>query len=292
VPALTNVSLLLLLILFIFSVLGMNFFGEAETNLPGVYGLYNEHANFRYFHTSFITLFRMSTGESWCGVQRDLIDQGYENAWVFFLAYMVIVSSLMFNLLIAIVLDEFGAMMDREASAIPQEAFDSYYAEWSVYDPRAKHFIPGTSLLGLLQRVEAPLGIAGGRAAALKAVGQMTIPATSSGEVHFFDVLLALIKHSFVTRRFGGKYEVANREMSLQTLDAAVSQEILLKFPSLAKQKDANTSSAETLAASLLQSKIRGFKARKEKDRRDAMLRGLRGDLPEAAQGGASKRRK
>jgi hypothetical protein len=73
------------------------------------YGLYNEHANFRYFHIGFFTLFRMSTGESWNGIMHDVMDYSGVGASFFFITYMVIASYLLLNLVIAILLDEFSA---------------------------------------------------------------------------------------------------------------------------------------------------------------------------------------
>ena len=111
-PALMNVLGLLVLVIFIFSILGMNFFGNnpySTISDHAHYGLYNEHASFRYFHIAFFTLFRMSTGESWNGIMHDVMDYSGSGACFFFLAYMIIGSYLLLNLVIAILLDEFSS---------------------------------------------------------------------------------------------------------------------------------------------------------------------------------------
>ena len=59
-PQLSNVGSLLFLFLFIYSILGVFMFGGVKLQL----GL-NAHANFQTFGSAFLTLFRMSTGESW-----------------------------------------------------------------------------------------------------------------------------------------------------------------------------------------------------------------------------------
>ena len=59
-------SLLLLLILFTFTVAGMSLFGEIE------FGDHiNEDANFTSFYLSMITLWRACTGESWNGIMHE-----------------------------------------------------------------------------------------------------------------------------------------------------------------------------------------------------------------------------
>jgi hypothetical protein len=60
VPQLTNVGGLLFLFLFLYSVLGVSLFGAVKHH-----GALTEHANFSRWSTAFLTLIRMSTGESW-----------------------------------------------------------------------------------------------------------------------------------------------------------------------------------------------------------------------------------
>jgi hypothetical protein len=59
-PALLNVGLLICLILFLFSVLGMNFFGDIVRGTQ-----INSFANFNNFANAYLTLYRMMTGENW-----------------------------------------------------------------------------------------------------------------------------------------------------------------------------------------------------------------------------------
>ena len=47
-PAMGNVASLLFLAIFIFTSLGMSFFGDMPTDEDNINGMYNEHVNFRY----------------------------------------------------------------------------------------------------------------------------------------------------------------------------------------------------------------------------------------------------
>ena len=53
-----NVACLCCLVMFIFAVLGMEFFGRDDISKGYVNGMYNAHANFRYFGDAFMLLFR------------------------------------------------------------------------------------------------------------------------------------------------------------------------------------------------------------------------------------------
>merc|ERR1712086_1002657 len=123
-PALANVSALLVLVLFIYACLGMSFFGTIATapsetigeitDFDGMpYKMYNEHCNFKTFYRSFLLLFRMSTGESWNGIMHDVMHV-HVLAWFYFVTYMVVVAYLLFNLLVAVVLEQFSMKMHQQ----------------------------------------------------------------------------------------------------------------------------------------------------------------------------------
>lgn len=57
---------LLTLLLFVFAVAGMSLFGSVPDG-----DFINEHANFRTFYDSIITLWRACTGESWNGIMHE-----------------------------------------------------------------------------------------------------------------------------------------------------------------------------------------------------------------------------
>ena len=65
-PQLSNVGSLLFLLIFIYSILGVFMFGEIKLQSD-----LNVHANFQTFSAAFLTLFRMSTGESWHTIMYD-----------------------------------------------------------------------------------------------------------------------------------------------------------------------------------------------------------------------------
>merc|ERR1719389_1134425 len=67
IPKLLNVGIVLCLLLFLYSVLGVALFGKVT-----YYREHNEHANFRNFLNAFVTLSRSMTGEAWNEIMHDL----------------------------------------------------------------------------------------------------------------------------------------------------------------------------------------------------------------------------
>lgn len=65
-PAMANVGVLLLLLIFIYAILGMYLFAEVK-----FVGVINDHANFQYIGTAFLTLIRITTGDTWTMLLRD-----------------------------------------------------------------------------------------------------------------------------------------------------------------------------------------------------------------------------
>lgn len=141
IPVLGSFSILLLIVLFMFSVLALNLF--ALVNLQQIEGLDRQlgrHANFQGFFVTFQTLFRCATGESWNAIMFELTwhhsilfqcveDESYESivavgrdpsailgprgcgnhmtAFLFFAIFYILVSQVYLNLVIAIIVDAF-----------------------------------------------------------------------------------------------------------------------------------------------------------------------------------------
>jgi hypothetical protein len=68
ITSLSNIGALLLLIIFMYSVLGMILLGEVKRS-----GLMNAYMNFENFWNAFITLFTVTTGDSWNATQTSFV---------------------------------------------------------------------------------------------------------------------------------------------------------------------------------------------------------------------------
>lgn len=105
-PAVANVFMLLALLIYIFALLGLSFFGHVAYD-SGPNKALNAHANFHTFHAACITLFRFSTGESWNAIMHDCMDQTSSWAFIYFCTFQLIGSYLILNLLVAVVISRF-----------------------------------------------------------------------------------------------------------------------------------------------------------------------------------------
>eukprot|EP00656_Telonema_subtile_P054003 TRINITY_DN7944_c0_g1_i4.p1 TRINITY_DN7944_c0_g1~~TRINITY_DN7944_c0_g1_i4.p1 ORF type:complete len:1564 (+),score=583.71 TRINITY_DN7944_c0_g1_i4:124-4815(+) len=259
-PALANVSALLLLLIFIFACLGMSFFGDLETG-PGQgpdfanypFKLYNEHANFTNFYRSFLLLFRMSTGESWNGIMHDCMSV-HGAAWVYFCLYMVLVSYLLFNLLIAIVLEEFSVTMRQEQLYVSATDIALFAEAWRRYDTNGTHFIPATEVPVLLRALEPPLGVGAGSLHVMAFQEALYIP-SENGNVHYVEVFTALLKHAYGTADINKMDRRCLTDLALEIGD---------EFGTLYNVKDSGDF-LSTQAACKLQAVLKGNNVRHQK---------------------------
>jgi hypothetical protein len=90
-PAIGNIACLWFIVIFIYAVIGVSLYGELPVkDEEFFFGMYNEHANFSNFGKAMVTLFRMSTGESWNGIMHD-VSKVYPTAWIYFSTYILFV---------------------------------------------------------------------------------------------------------------------------------------------------------------------------------------------------------
>jgi len=161
-PSLTNVVLLLFLIFFIYGVLGMGLFGGTPHN-ESDHSFINRHCNFDNFFTSIITLFRVATGESWNGIMRQLLPEQCEYmsggvecgsylAIPYFLSFIIIVSFIILNVVIAVILEHFEIQNDQESNntlSVKQSDVDAFDDSWALhieqqykwYQPRNESYL-------------------------------------------------------------------------------------------------------------------------------------------------------
>ena len=176
-PAMGSLGLLLMLLIFMFAIIGMSQFSLID--LDGASEM-NKHVNFQSFGASFLTLLRCSTGEAWNSIMFDsaqprsllyqcveeedyqsIVDRGDDPtdtygpkgcgtgfAIVFHLCFQVIVSQVFLNLFIAIIIDAFfGQSTDLP---IKEKSVEDYQRIWSDYDKDATGMIPLKELPYLL----------------------------------------------------------------------------------------------------------------------------------------------
>lgn len=129
IPAFVNVGSLIMVLIYIFSVLGVRIFSKIK-----ITGALNQHKNFQTFPNSFLTLITVMTGEGWYEIMTDLektadvdfecikdptyedyannnfetVGCGIPGSRLFFILYVFSVSLILVNLFIAVTLQGFN----------------------------------------------------------------------------------------------------------------------------------------------------------------------------------------
>lgn len=93
IPSVVSIGVLLLLVYYIYAVLGTQLFATAMPEYFGDLG------------KSFFTLFQVMTAESWSEAVARPIMQIYPYAWIYFISYMIIVSFIVLNMVIGVIVD-------------------------------------------------------------------------------------------------------------------------------------------------------------------------------------------
>ena len=112
IPVLFNVFMLLMLIFFMFSILGVFMFGNIKSG-----EVIDDLKSFNNFFDAFLLLFAITTGEDWNKIMFDCSRTapecvpgetcGMKHAYVYFMAIILVCSYVMLNLFILVIIQQF-----------------------------------------------------------------------------------------------------------------------------------------------------------------------------------------
>ncbi|EJK73608.1 hypothetical protein THAOC_04757, partial [Thalassiosira oceanica] len=234
-PGIANMGSLLLLILFVYSVCGVQLYGTVALQ-----GLVNDQANFRSVGNAMLLLLRFATGEGWNGFMHDLMvpredceddsthgrdqpwcldDQDYpdcqevngcaagSSAYAYFYSFTAIVSFVMLNMVVGIVLTGFEVSSESELLASPD--LEKFTRTWAIFDPQATWFIDASRLPAFLSKLPPPWE----DSECERSLGTYTcdddlaeISVTAAKKVHIVDVASLLAKR-LVRRRLRHEFQ-------------------------------------------------------------------------------------
>jgi hypothetical protein len=199
----------------------------------------------------------------------------YPLAWIYVVFYQIFVSALLFELLTAIVLDEFGDQDDSDDVTVPPSFVSNFTDVWVHYDPDADKLIPLHSMTKLLCDLDPP--VFEDKKEATIALSKMNIATVGEApylEVHYVDALTAIIKYLFV-KKYAGKVDGVEDALDCTFAEAPqVTNNIVTAFPDMKKTlaMDPNEPAenrnvgnfAEHFAATMLQNQHKAKKGRKK----------------------------
>ncbi|RVE70523.1 hypothetical protein OJAV_G00065270 [Oryzias javanicus] len=225
--AFPHVGLLIVMLFFIYAVIGMQIFGKIAL-VDGTQ--INRNNNFQAFPQAVLMLFRCATGEAWqevmmasmygkkCDPKSDFLPGeeytcGSNFAVFYFLSFYCICAFLILNLFVAVIMDNFD-YLTRDWSLLGPHHLDEFKKIWAEYDPEATGRIKHLDVVTLLRRIQPPLGFGKfcpHRAACKRLVG-MNMPLNSDGTVTFNATLFALVRTALKIKT-EGNFEQANEEL-------------------------------------------------------------------------------
>ncbi|XP_072945863.1 muscle calcium channel subunit alpha-1-like isoform X3 [Epargyreus clarus] len=289
--ALPYVALLILMLFFIYAVVGMQVFGKIaiDDDTP-----ITRNNHFQTFPQAILVLFRSATGEAWQDIMMGVspepevkCDKNYHEeggeepdpggscgsvlAFPYFISFYVLCSFLIINLFVAVIMDNFD-YLTRDWSILGPHHLDEFIRLWSEYDPDAKGRIKHLDVVTLLRKISPPLGFGKlcPHRVACKRLVSMNMPLNSDGTVLFNATLFAVVRTSLKIKT-DGNIDDCNTELR------AVIRKIWKRTsPKLLDQVvpppgDPNEITVGKFYATfLIQDYFRRFKKRKEQEMRQS----------------------
>uniref|UniRef100_A0A3P8S2N8 Voltage-dependent L-type calcium channel subunit alpha n=1 Tax=Amphiprion percula TaxID=161767 RepID=A0A3P8S2N8_AMPPE len=279
--ALPYVALLIVMLFFIYAVIGMQMFGKIALQ---DHTQINRNNNFQTFPQAVLLLFRCATGEAWqeimlaCSPKRacekgstnenstDTEDCGSQFAIIYFVSFYMLCAFLIINLFVAVIMDNFD-YLTRDWSILGPHHLDEFKRIWAEYDPEAKGRIKHLDVVTLLRRIQPPLGFGKlcPHRVACKRLVSMNMPLNSDGTVMFNATLFALVRTALRIKT-EGNLEQANEELRaiVKKIWKRTSMKLLDQVVPPAGGVHYSTHFGKFYATFLIQEYFRKFKKRKE----------------------------
>ncbi|XP_076310649.1 muscle calcium channel subunit alpha-1-like isoform X3 [Tachypleus tridentatus] len=276
--ALPYVALLIVMLFFIYAVIGMQVFGKISLDPTTAI---HRNNNFQTFPQAVLVLFRSATGESWQEIMMDCSNKpdvkcdkesntpfencGNDFALPYFISFYTLCSFLVINLFVAVIMDNFD-YLTRDWSILGPHHLDEFVRLWSEYDPDAKGRIKHLDVVTLLRKISPPLGFGKlcPHRVACKRLVSMNMPLNTDGTVMFNATLFALVRTSLHIKT-EGNIDEANEELRavIKKIWKRTSSKLLDQVVPPAGADD-DVTVGKFYATFLIQDYFRRFKKRKE----------------------------
>ncbi|XP_074861970.1 voltage-dependent L-type calcium channel subunit alpha-1C isoform X11 [Carettochelys insculpta] len=278
--ALPYVALLIVMLFFIYAVIGMQVFGKIALNDTTEI---NRNNNFQTFPQAVLLLFRCATGEAWQDIMLACLPNqtcdpdsepanstesepscGSTFAIFYFISFYMLCAFLIINLFVAVIMDNFD-YLTRDWSILGPHHLDEFKRIWAEYDPEAKGRIKHLDVVTLLRRIQPPLGFGKlcPHRVACKRLVSMNMPLNSDGTVMFNATLFALVRTALRIKT-EGNLEQANEELRaiIKKIWKRTSMKLLDQV--VPPAGDDEVTVGKFYATFLIQEYFRKFKKRKE----------------------------
>ena len=269
--ALFNVGAILFLIMFIYALTGMSFFGHVKKT-----GALNDVVNFETFLNSMLLIFRLITAAGWNDVLEPLVIQppdcdpnfkglsngncgNYWLAVIYFYSFIIIIFLVLINMYVAVILENYNNILEQEKIGISGDDIDLFYQHWMIYDPSSTQYIYYRDLSDFLHTLEGNLGI---RKPNKAACALLNIPLYEDDKIYCLHLLQALV------RRVVTGYEEFDSE-EVNVVLKRMEERFRAVFPAVTRYRQTNSTlekNREITAARIITRAVRRYRERKRKE--------------------------
>uniref|UniRef100_A0A8C9SSH6 Voltage-dependent L-type calcium channel subunit alpha n=1 Tax=Scleropages formosus TaxID=113540 RepID=A0A8C9SSH6_SCLFO len=276
--ALPYVALLIVMLFFIYAVIGMQMFGKIALRDNSQI---NRNNNFQTFPQAVLLLFRCATGEAWqeimlaCAPMRPCEngseegpaseDCGSHFAIIYFVSFYMLCAFLIINLFVAVIMDNFD-YLTRDWSILGPHHLDEFKRIWAEYDPEAKsryHTLECPTKLKNTQGVVSGIMSSCDLLCSVQRLVSMNMPLNSDGTVMFNATLFALVRTALRIKT-EGNLEQANEELRAIVKKIWKRTSMKLLDQVVPPAGDDEVTVGKFYATFLIQEYFRKFKKRKE----------------------------
>ena len=201
VPSLLNVGMVIFIIVFIYSIIGMSLFGDTPLK-----GSLDDMMNFQDFGSSMLLLFRLTTSAGWndivdslsvdcgssCIIHPVRCDNNVMTISFYLGSYVLVIFLIMVNMFIAILLESVNSVSKEDEFILGETTVDDFYEVWNNFAPLGEVCIPYQKLSNFAAKLKKPLQIP--QPNDMK-IFRMKIPLRKRQQVHVFDVMKAIVKY-------------------------------------------------------------------------------------------------
>eukprot|EP00286_Rhodomonas_abbreviata_P000788 CAMPEP_0181288586 /NCGR_PEP_ID=MMETSP1101-20121128/414_1 /TAXON_ID=46948 /ORGANISM="Rhodomonas abbreviata, Strain Caron Lab Isolate" /LENGTH=992 /DNA_ID=CAMNT_0023392723 /DNA_START=425 /DNA_END=3403 /DNA_ORIENTATION=+ len=213
-PSLVNIGTLLLLMIVIFSVLGVTFFYNVNLD-QDAYGRMGKDDNYVHLDSALWLLHRQTTGEAWNGIMYYCMESdiyracdkrygdylndgcgGFAISIIFHVLWQVFGTYVMMQLFTAVILENFHQLSQEDRTALPKEKLHEFVDVWTTLDPHAEGTIGIKSIPELIVQLSPPLGLKDKNVTSqmlMQIIKDLEIPIRDD-RVRYIDTFLAFVR--------------------------------------------------------------------------------------------------
>lgn len=199
VPEFLNVALVLMVLYFVFAIIGVQLFSQVPRGK-----IITDYINFEHAGSALITLYIMMTQEAW-GDITDELAMSSAAAIPYSISFMIIVSWVAINLLVTVVIDVFGEAEETEKQDASLRVIDHFRQVWCSYDPNGTKLLPVHVVLRILPTMPSSIwdrssmknGHASPWVCVLRQLERLHIPVDSYKRVRYEDCIGSLALRLF-----------------------------------------------------------------------------------------------